>query len=572
MKQGDQDRERNARIRSQAEESFRRRFSGLEDVSILSQSEVDRLVHELKVHQIELELQNEELRRLQDALSESRDKYADLYDFAPVGYFTLDKQGLILEVNLTGVALVTADRSFLLGKPFQRLLDKEYVDQFFHFKEEVVSTRMRRQCEVQLHRFDGTPIYAQLDAAALEDGEGRTTGIRMIVSDISERKVMERQLLQARKMEAIGTLAVGIAHDFNNMLQVILGYADMLLLGKENGQPGYQELQQIVKTSYDARDLVQKIRILSRKADMKPVPLDLNHNIDQVYKLLSHTLPRTIHTRIHLAEDLAIMNADSDLMNQMVMNLAINGSEAMPDGGTLTIETENAELNDDFCQRHLGLEPGPHVLLTVSDTGRGIEKELLDKICDPFYSTKPRDYHKGTGLGLPVVQGIVEQHKGYLSVESEVGSGTTVRIYFPALENAKAAKTVEEIPLPRGGTETILLVEDEEILRNLGRDVLEQFGYKVLPVGDGQEAVEVYEREQGDISLVILDIMPRMDGKQCLREFLRINPTVKVLISSGIAEEDLIENVVNLGAKGSLNKPFNVRALLQEVRKVLDTD
>ncbi len=276
---------------------------------------------------------------------------------------------------------------------------------------------------------------------------------------------------------------------------------------------------------------------------------------------------------LNLAEDLAVINADNSQVGQMVMNLAINANEAMPDGGTLTIQTENILLDDDFCRLHVGVNPGPHVLLTVSDTGRGIEKEILDRIFDPFYSTKPRDSNKGTGLGLPVVQGIVEQHDGYISVESEVGKGTTFRIYFPALESDKFTKTVKEIPVPMGGNETILLVEDEEPLRRLGLRILEKYGYKVLGVCDGQEAVEVYKKEQDNISLVILDIvMPRMDGKQCIQELLKINPDVKVLISSGVAQDDLIEDVVDLGAKGSLIKPYDIRGLLEKVREVLDSD
>jgi len=213
-------------------------------------------------------------------------------------------------------------------------------------------------------------------------------------------------------------------------------------------------------------------------------------------------------------------------------------------------------------------------MLTVSDTGRGIDKSLMERIFDPFYSTKARDYRKGTGLGLSVVQGIVQQHGGHLTVESEVGKGTIFRMYFPALELEIVPEYVEKkISYPAGGTETILLVEDMELVRELGVTILEKFGYTVLSAGDGVEALKVYEKEQENISLVILDIiMPRMDGKECLEQLLRINPNVKAIISSGVGQEDLIQDVVKLGAKSAVNKPYGMRQILGMVRQVLDGD
>jgi PAS domain S-box-containing protein len=394
-----------------------------------------------------------------------------------------------------------------------------------------------------------------------------------VIQDLTMAKNLEAQLLQSQKMEAIGTLAAGIAHDFNNMLQVIVGYSDLLLLDKKRGDPGYEELQKIIKTSYDARDLVQKIRLVSRRADIQRKPLELNHHVKEVSELLARTLPRSVNIETHFAENLVTISADPDLMKQMVMNLGINAGEAMPEGGTLTIRTENKVLDTDFCRMHPGLEPGLHVLLTVSDTGRGIPTEALHKLFDPFYSTKVRDYHKGTGLGLPVVRGIVEMHKGFIDVESEVGRGTTIRIYLPMIEVVNAPEKIGEIQLPPRGTETILLVEDEELVRNFGVYALEQFGYKVLAVADGQEALEVYEKDKENISLVILDIiMPRMDGKQCLQELVRMNPRVKVLVSTGVVQDDLVQEVVGLGARGSVIKPFSAKGLLQEVRSTLDAD
>jgi len=348
----------------------------------------------------------------------------------------------------------------------------------------------------------------------------------------------------------------------------------MLLAHINEGDPGYKGLQSILKTAQDAADLVQKIRIFGRRAEMNLVPLDLNHQVDEVTKLLSSTLPKMIEMDIHLTKDPVIIKADPSQITQMVMNLAVNANEAMPQGGRLSIQTENIALDDDYCRVHVGVKPGPHVMLTVSDTGLGIDKSLMERIFDPFYSTKTRDYHKGTGLGLSVVQGIVHQHGGHMTVESEVGKGTIFRMYFPKLEHEIVPEYVEtKIPYSAGGTETILLVEDMDLVRELGVIILEKFGYKVLSVGDGQEAIDVYEKEQGNISLVILDIiMPRMDGKECLEQLLRINPAVKVIISSGVGQEDLINEVVEIGAKGAVNKPYSMRQILGMVREVLDAD
>jgi len=413
------------------------------------------------------------------------------------------------------------------------------------------------------------------------DDSGRPSRLAGTFMDISERKQSEQekenlrsQLLQSQKMETMGTLAAGIAHDFNNMLTIILGFSDMLLADKNIGDHGYEELQKIVKTSQDAADLVQKIRIFGRKAEMILVPLDLNHQIDQVTKLLSSTLPKMIEMDIHLTKDPVIIKADSSQIAQMVMNLAINANEAMPQGGRLSIQTENIVLDNDYCRLHVGVKPGQYVMLTVSDTGRGIDKGLMERIFDPFYSTKMRDYHKGTGLGLSVVQGIVQQHGGHITVESDVGKGTIFRMYFPALEHEIVPEYVEtQIPYSAGGTETILLVEDMDLVRELGVIILEKFGYTVLPVADGLEALEVYQNEQENISLVILDIiMPRMDGKECLEQLLRINPNVKAIISSGVGQEDLINEVLKIGAKGAVNKPYGMRQLLGMVRDVLDRD
>jgi PAS domain S-box-containing protein len=508
-------------------------------------------------------------------------KFKSISDRANYGCAMVDLLGFLTYVNEAFANMHGFSSPELIGKNLSVFHTDEQMEHVIRLIEKLHRDGEFEFQEVWHAKKDGTVFPTLMGAAVIKDDEGTPIFLSATAIDITDRKQAEQdrenlrsQLLQSQKMATMGTLAGGIAHDFNNMLAIILGFSDMLLADKNEGDPEYEELQKIVKTSRDAADLVQRIRIFGRRAEMVLVPLDLNHQVDEVTKLLASTLPKTIDIDIHLTKDPVIIKADASQITQMVMNLAVNANEAMPQGGRLSIQTENILLDNDYCRVHVGVKPGPHVMLTVSDTGRGIDKGLMERIFDPFYSSKARDYRKGTGLGLSVVQGIVQQHGGHITVESEISQGTFFRMYFPALEHEIVPEYVEtKIPFSSGGTETILLVEDDEAVRELGVIILEKFGYTVLSVGDGQEALDVYEKEQGNISLVILDIlMPRMDGKECLEQLLRINPTVKAIISSGVGQEDLIQHVVKLGAKGAVNKPYGMRQLLGMVREVLDGD
>jgi CheY-like chemotaxis protein len=309
--------------------------------------------------------------------------------------------------------------------------------------------------------------------------------------------------------------------------------------------------------------------IFSRKVEPKLRPVDINHEIVEFQKLLSRTIPKTISINVRLGSDVKPVMADPSQIGQILMNLGVNSRDAMPDGGTLVISTAKAVLDQQYCAAYPETKAGTYVLLSVSDTGTGMDKATVDRIFDPFFTTKERG--KGTGLGLAIVYGIVKQHLGHITCYSEPGVGTTFRIYFPSVDPEKGDESSgEEVPI-QGGTETILLVDDEDVVRDIASKMLSQYGYKVISATTGRDALAKYRDRRDSISLIILDlIMPEMDGRACLKEVLNLAPEAKVLIASGYSDAETVNDVMTFGAKGFIEKPYNTRVLLQTVREVLD--
>ncbi len=382
-----------------------------------------------------------------------------------------------------------------------------------------------------------------------------------------------RSSLQAQKMEAIGNLAGGIAHDFNNILQAILGNASLMLYDLEKETPQYNKLKQIESSAERASSLIRQLLTFSRKGERQPRPLDLNFEVKEVRKLLSSTIPKMVEIQVVLDPDLKMIDADPVQVNQILMNLAVNARDAMADGGRLLIGTKNVYLDQEYCRTHSGAKPGPHVMLSVSDSGDGIEKILLNRIFEPFFTTKPSG--QGTGLGLATVYGIVKSHKGYITCESERGSGTTFRLYFPALARTgqeHSKKHSEDVEL-LGGTETILLVDDDAGTRESTKGILEGHGYIVLPATSGEEGLEVFVRQRNRIDLVILDvIMSGMGGKRCLHKLLKLDPNARVLMTTGDLQSELVEDLLEAGAKEVLRKPFHGYEMLKLARKIFDNE
>ena len=309
--------------------------------------------------------------------------------------------------------------------------------------------------------------------------------------------------------------------------------------------------------------------MFSRKVEPKRIPLDLNRQILQVEQLLSRTIPKMIDIQMNLSPSLMAIYADPNQVEQVLMNLAVNALDAMPAGGRLNIGTKNASLDEEYAKTHLGARPGEYVLLTVSDTGHGMDKGTLEHIFEPFFTTK--ELGRGTGLGLAMVYGITKQHDGYITCESEVGQGTTFNVYFPAMEPEMEPDVATSGEFPAFGTETILLVDDEEYVRDLGVRMLNRAGYTVLTAANGEEALDVYARERERIALVILDlIMPTMGGTDCLGHLCQIEPKLKVLVASGLSDAASVGACMEMGARGFVSKPFKLKELLRQVRTILD--
>jgi two-component system, cell cycle sensor histidine kinase and response regulator CckA len=418
-------------------------------------------------------------------------------------------------------------------------------------------------------RKDGNSYEEDVTVTPVLDPNGKVVNFVIVKRDVTKEAGLQRQLLQAQKMEAIGTLAGGVAHDFNNILQVTLGYSELLLADRTDENPDYDDLQRIHKAARSGAELVKSLLTFSRKVETSLVPLSLNQQVTQIEKLLKRTIPKMINIRLELSGDLTAINADPTQIEQILMNLAVNARDAMPDGGTLTIKTRDVELNQEDLLLNAGVQPGNYVLLSVSDTGQGMDKDTLQHMFEPFFTTK--ELGRGTGLGLAIVYGIVKNHGGHIGCNSKPGHGTTFEMYFPSSEEYAEPDDESSDEVQAMGTETVLLVDDEDFVRELGSRILKAHGYTVLSASEGEEALALYGKEKDRIALVILDlIMPTMGGKDCLKEILRVDPNARILIASGYSGDISIKECFDLGAKGFVAKPFRIKELLRQARRALN--
>lgn len=516
--------------------------------------------------------------KAEDDLRASETRYRRLFESAKDGILILDADtGQVVDANPFLTSLLGYSHAELLGKnlwdlgpfkdiavsrdAFRELQEKEYV----------------RYEDLPLETRDGRPINVEFVSNVYLVGP--TKVIQCNIRDITERKRreaehknLEQQLQVSQKMEAIGILAGGVAHDFNNLLSVILGYTEFAMQALRQGDPIKNDLLEVKKAGDRAAVLTRQLLAFGRKQLLQPVPLNLNQVAEGVEKMLRSILGEGINYVQILASDLGVVRADPGQIEQVLMNLAVNARDAMPDGGKLTIETSNVELDAESGAHHVGAEPGPYVLLTVSDTGCGMNEQTKRRLFEPFFTTKEKG--KGTGLGLSTVYGIVKQSGGNIWVYSELGMGTTFKIYLPRELSARATlPRLQAVLEPATGTETILVVEDEESLRKVARRALEIAGYKVLTAGAGDEALLISAQHEGIIHLLLTDmVMPRMSGQALAQALLKARPLTKVLYMSGYTDSAIIDHGVLDEGIHFIGKPFTAADIAQKVRNVLDGD
>ena len=563
----EQDKTDTADLRRRAEvrlrDSARRSHAGERATA----DETQRLVCELQVHQIELELQNEELQAARAELEASLARYSDLYDFAPVGYLTLDKDGVIRKVNLCGARLLGQERARLVGSRFGLFVSPASRNTLTAFLQAVFEKQAKQVSELALFPENREPRWVHVEALVADDGGHEC---RAILIDMTEQRQTEEQLRSASRMEAIGRLAGGIAHDFNNLLTVITNRTVFAMEDMSNPDALRDDLTEIHAAADRAAALVRQLLAFSRKQVLKPQVLDLNKIVGAMEGMLRRLLGENIEFAVGLNQGLGKVSADPGQVEQVVMNLACNARDAMPDGGKLTIETNDIELDEANAGQELGVRAGPYVILSVTDTGCGMDERTRARLFEPFFTTKQTG--KGTGLGLATVYGIVKQSGGTVWVSSEPGSGTTFKVYLPralSLKDTTSRLALVEQPVP--GTGTILVVEDEEGVRNLAKRILEKAGYVVVTASNGNEALALCEQHSQSLRLMLTDvIMPQMSGKQLANRVAQLCPGLRVVFMSGYTDDAIIQHGVLDAGTPFIGKPFDAADLTRLVHEVLD--
>ncbi len=531
---------------------------------------------ELEKTNLELTREITERAQTEKALRQSDERYRILFNSISDFIYTHDLDGKILSINPLAAKSLGYESKELQGRHLAEFMPQHLRDTI---KTEFIPNILKKghnEGILTLRDKRGENHYVEYRSVLTRDlasepyvsGSGRDVTEKMLAE--RERKAIQDQLQQAQKMEAVGTLASGVAHDFNNVLQGITGYVELLassdsLSSKEQGY-----LSEVLRSAERASQMVKHLLTFSSKAPLALTNLDTNVEVRHVVGLLKRTIPKMVTIEFQAGQDLNPIKGDAAQIEQLILNLGINARDAMPEGGKLVFETSNVDLDQSYQKTHVGVRPGNYVLLTVTDSGMGMTEETQKHMFEPFYTTKAQS--KGTGLGLATVFGIVKAHHGIISCYSEPGLGTTFNIYLPSApakstdEREKASPDLEMLR----GSETILLVDDEEPIRSLGSNFLSQFGYLVITADSGEKALEIYRDTPLLFDLVIMDLgMPGMGGKKCLQKFKTIDPDLKVIISSGYLMESA---ELQSQTDGFINKPYHLRDMAIKVRATLDSD
>jgi len=510
-----------------------------------------------------------ERKRAEEALRESEERLQAILDNSPAIIYVKDTQYRYLLINRKYETLSPFTGDQIIGKTDYDLFPKETADAFRTHDQQVLAARAPLEFEEVCLRDDGPHTYISIKFP-LFDATGAPYGICGISTDITERKKLEEQFRQSQKMEAVGRLAGGIAHDFNNLLTAIIGHSELLLRRIDDRDPLHMEIQEIKKAGERATSLTRQLLAFSRKQVLQPKVLNLNAVIADMDRMLRRLIEEDIDLVTVTDPALGSVKADPGQIEQVIMNLVVNARDAMPQGGRLLIETANVELDETYARQHVGATPGPYVMLAISDTGSGMDKETQMRLFEPFFTTKEQG--KGTGLGLSTVYGIVKQSGGNIWVYSEPGQGTTFKVYLPRIEEPGESPGPGAAPVELSQVfETILVVEDDEVVRDLVCQILRDSGYTILEARHGEEALLICEQHAGPIHLMMTDVvMPGMSGPELAERLAPLHPEMKVLYMSGYTDNAIIHHSVVDAGTAFLQKPFTLEILTRKVREVLD--
>jgi len=512
-----------------------------------------------------------ERKTAEQALRDSEEKYRNILETIADGYHEVDLAGNLTLVNDSLCDIMGYSRQEMLGMNYRELMDETNAQRVFQAYNEVYRSSIpNRGFDFEGVRKDGTKSWIAVSISLIRDVKQQVVGFRGVFRDVTEHRRLEEQLRQAAKMEAIGQLAGGIAHDFNNLLTAVIGYTDLLMQEVPEKDSRHERLANIALAANRAAALTKQLLAFSRKQVLDLKVLNVNNVIAGMREMLRRLIREDIELVTDCFSPLGHVRADPSQIEQILLNLAVNARDAMPHGGRLKIETANVLLDEDYSRTRADMEPGLYVVCAVSDSGVGMDSEVMAHIFDPFFTTK--DKGVGTGLGLATVYGIVKQHQGHVFVESKPGCGAVFKVYLPLVQKVSdMTPPVEVDEVQLGGTETVLVVEDEEAVRNLACEYLEMLGYSVLPAGDPRQAIASSDGHGGEIHLLLSDVvLPQMDGRSLYKILSTAHPGLKVLYVSGYTEDYIVQHGVLDRGVHFLAKPFTVETLARKVRFILD--
>ncbi len=509
-------------------------------------------------------------KEAQENLQKSEEKYRVLVESANDAITAIDLEGRVTSWNRAAEEMFGYSHEEIKGKPMQILVPEELERERQSLLTIIKDAGFIKGYETVRMRKDGTSVPIEITANLLNDADGRPVGVSGIMRDISERKKLESQLLHAQKMESVGTLAAGVAHDFNNILTAIMGFTTISKRKLPVDDPVQLNLDYILESVDRAADLTGRLLTFSRKQKINRKHECLNKVINNLEKFLVRVIREDIEFKTNLSHDEMTAIVDVNMMDQLFMNLASNARDAMKKGGLLTISTEHTIIDDGFIQSYGYGREGSYALITISDDGTGMDEKTRERIFEPFYTTK--EVNKGTGLGMSIVYGIVKQHEGFINVNSVPGEGTTFEIYLPLIksEEKDECKDKTKIAVPAGGTETILVAEDDEMLRLLMMSVLEDFGYRAIMAADGEEAVNIFMEHKEDISLFVSDVvMPKKSGLEAYEDIRKVRPDIRAIFISGYPSDIIQQKGIQKKELNIIPKPVLPETLLNKITEVL---